>query len=530
MSTKKKFNLSAIIHNLIHQKQKEIEAQNDTWDISDEAISERKKKLNDPKNGFSFFVQNYFPHFITQKSQSELHQYLFSHLPEILQEKKGIKSAMCAPRGEAKSTIVTRLFGLYCAILNKKHYIVLIMETYSQAREMLEAIKRELLENPRLISDFPDACGEGRIWRASSIVMRNNVKIQACGSGNKLRGAVHGARRPDLVVLDDLENDEKVRSPEQRDKLEDWLHKTVTPLGAVGDKFDIVYIGTILHYDSVLSRILLNPAWLHARFKAIKHFPDDLKIWDDWELIYRERGAGEARAFYHRHREQMDAGAELSWEARPLLDLMEIRASIGHDAFATEYQNEPASGASAIFANCLNYYSHPPQNLVYFMAIDPSMGQGDPSAILVGGVDKAGVLYVIEASIKKRLPDLIISDIIALQERYDCQKVFVENIQFQEFFRTELVKQSREQGIPVPAVPVTPNKNKNLRIETLQPHLANRSILLNHNHTSLNTQLRHYPHADHDDGVDALQMLWANTVKQQTKPKIQSFSFKEPSF
>lgn len=31
-----------------------------------------------------------------------------------------------------------------------------------------------------------------------------------------------------LVVLDDIENDEQVRSPEQREKLENWLKKTVT--------------------------------------------------------------------------------------------------------------------------------------------------------------------------------------------------------------------------------------------------------------------------------------------------------------
>lgn len=80
MSTKKKFDLSANIQHLIRQKQKEIEAQNETWDISNEAISERKKKLNDPKNGFSFFVQNVQYHIDSLESND-----LLNHLIRLAQ-------------------------------------------------------------------------------------------------------------------------------------------------------------------------------------------------------------------------------------------------------------------------------------------------------------------------------------------------------------------------------------------------------------------------------------------------------------
>ena len=83
------------------------------------------------------------------------------------------------------------------------------------------------------------------------------------------------------MVLDDIENDENVRSPEQRDKLHTWLKKTIMPLGAAGEKLDIIYIGTILHHDSVLNRTLDNPAWRSARFKAILKFPDNMALWDD---------------------------------------------------------------------------------------------------------------------------------------------------------------------------------------------------------------------------------------------------------
>lgn len=294
------------------------------------------------------------------------------------------------------------------------------------------------------------------------------MKIQVAGSGKKLRGLRHGPYRPDLVVLDDIENDEAVRNPDMRDKLEGWLKKTVLHLGGVGQKFDVVYIGTILHYDSVLNRTLNNPMWHSARFKAMLKWPDNMALWDEWETILRNNGkAGEAmaQAFYEAHEAAMTAGAQTSWAARGVLDLMKIRARDGHAAFDSELQNDPVSGEDAVFAHILDkcYYkpSEIPPDAVRFGALDPSLGKAgasrDPSAILVGAFDrKTGILYVEVAQIKKRLPDLIIEDVIALQAKHKCKVWAVETVQFQEFLKTELVKRSAARGIPVPARAVKP--------------------------------------------------------------------------
>ena len=127
---------------------------------------------------------------------------------------------------------------------------------------------------------------------------------------------------PDLVLLDDLENDENVRSPEQRDKLENWLMRTVLSLGPADDSMDVIYIGTILHYDSVLARTLKKPQWHGRTFRAVEKMPDDLALWDIWERFYKTPSVGpeKARAFYEQHRQRMDAGAVVSWpDFRPLL-------------------------------------------------------------------------------------------------------------------------------------------------------------------------------------------------------------------
>lgn len=499
------------------QLRQTIEAEADGFDASPAAIAERRAKVLDPVNGYEYFVNTYFPHYVRSSEKSELHEFLFSRLPEILQQPEGINEADAAPRGEAKSTLVTRLFSLWTVITGAKKFIVIAMDSIDQAYPMLEAIKAELEFNPRLKTDFPEMCGQGRVWQAGTIVTASNVKIQVFGSGKKMRGMVHGAFRPDLAILDDIENDEMVRNPDQRDKLEMWLKQTVLPLGAVGTKFDVIYIGTILHYDSVLSRTLNNPFWSTRKFKAMKRWPDRMDLWDRWEELYRNDGAAVAEAFYLANKDEMERGAQTSWAARGVLALMKIRARDGHATFDSEYQNDPVSGEDAPFAKSMKFWTDLPSDLVYFGSLDPSLGKAgasrDPSAIIIGGYQRqTGKLYVVEAQIKKRLPDLIIEDVIRLHRQYRCNLWFVETVQFQEFLKDELVKRSAARGLPVPARAVKPVSDKLLRIETLQPHMANGLILLNESQQTLVQQFRHFPKADHDDGPDAVHMLWSGAV------------------
>lgn len=494
-----------------------LEAEFDGWDDSLQAIAERRKKVFDPVTGYDYFVSHYFPHYVRSPHRSELHDYLFATLPEVLADPKSVNMATAAPRGEAKSTLVSQLLTVYCLITQKKRYALIVMDSINQAYPMLESIKVELEFNQRLKIDFPEVAGQGRVWQATTILTKANQKVEIAGSGKRLRGLRHGAYRPDLVILDDIENDELVRSAEQRDKLHDWLKKTVLPLGVPGEKMDVVYIGTILHYDSVLNRTLSSKAWKTAKFKALKKMPDDMALWDKWESFYLNEGEAVADAFYYANRAAMDKGAEISWAARPLLALMKIRARDGHATFDSEYQNDPVSSEDAIFANAIRYWTELPSDLIYFGALDPSLGKAgasrDPSAILVGGYQRStGKLYVVEAQIKKRLPDLIIEDVIRLHKQYHCQRWFVETVQFQEFLKDELVKRSAQRGCPVPAIAIKPNTDKMLRIESLQPHMVNGLIMLHGSQATLIAQLRHFPKADHDDGPDALEMLFKNAA------------------
>ena len=497
---------------LIASLRSRIEAEVDGFASDGKAMAARVEKA---KDSLELFARTYFPHYI-KHANAELHDYLYQRLVGIVDNGSGDHDAIAAPRGNAKSTIVTQIFTIWCIVTERKHYPVIIMDAFDQAAIMLEAIKAELEFNPRLAMDYPKATGQGRLWQVGTIITANDAKVQVFGSGKRMRGLRHGAYRPDLAIGDDLENDENVRNPDQRDKLESWLKKTVLSLGPADDSMDVVIIGTVLHYDSLLARLLKNPLWRAKIFRAVIRWPDNMRLWDQWEEILLHGGEDPAKRFYQQNMLEMNSGAVVCWpQGQPLYNLMVKRARDGCAAFDSEQQNDPVSGDDAPFAECINHslYTDLPNDLIYFGAVDPSLGKHgasrDPSALLVGGYHRAtGVLYVVRADIKKRLPDRIISDVIELQRIYKCLVWSVETVQFQEFLRTELIKRSAASGVPVPARAVQPITDKILRIETLQPHMLNGQIRLHASQVTLIEQLRHFPKADHDDGPDALHMLW----------------------
>ncbi len=500
-----------------------IEARVDGFDPDPEASAARAVRALDD---FEFFAETYFPHYIRDPDRvgkSVFQEWLISELPDYVAAADPSALAVAAPRGEAKSTYML-IFALWLTLKKAKRYIIYIMDSYEQAAVVVEAFKAELEVNPRLKMDFPKAFGRGRIWREGECVTANDVKFHARGAGQKIRGLRHGAYRPDVVFLDDIENDENVKTPSQRDKLQDWLNKAVMNLGEAGAKFDIFFIGTILHFDSVLARTQKTPFWKAKTFQAIIEQPVNMDLWESWEELVRNDGPETAQEFYDDNAEAMEAGAVVSWPLkRPLLALMKLKVKDA-GAFNSEYQNMP-SDANGMFAR-LTYWVHETPGRVYFGACDPSLGKkgntgrrgGDPSAILVGAFDRSAVSLDIEiADIKRRVPGKIIDDIIHYQKQFSCALWFFESVQFQEFLRQQLITEAGRAGVPLPAMPVIPSTDKDLRIQSLSIPVHDARIRVHASQKVLIEQLQQYPNADHDDGPDALEMLWSGAVKNAAR-------------
>jgi len=454
----------------------------------------------------------------------------------------GSKNVVAAPRGHAKSTNFTFKDSLHAALYLYKHYIIILSDSSDQAEGFLSDIKTEMEDNQEIRLDFGNQ--QGKVWKSTVILTTGGVKIEAIGSGKKVRGRRHGAWRPDLLVLDDIENDENVNTPDQRRKLDSWFKKAVSK---AGDTYtDIMYIGTILHYDSLLSNTLKNPEYESRTYRAVISFSDRDDLWDKWTELYTNLFDPDhkqhAREFYLEHEAEMLKGTEVLWpEKLDYYKLMVIKVSDGDAAFNSELQNDPIDPDSASFQEeWMDYYE--PElvdfkdiRYVFVGANDPSLGKNkksDTSAIINLAVDLySGYLYIEMASIEKRKPDQIIKDIFEANRRLkrDYGKGFykfgVETVQFQYFFKEVMAQLSAELGEYIPIEEIQSTVNKMLRIESLQPYIKNGYIKFNAKHKTLIKQLLEYPMGRNDDGPDALQMAVALALTIRVlaaKPEYQS--------
>lgn len=482
---------------------------------------ESRSRVGRAAHDFEFFAKTYFPHYLSKPS-SKFHKYQYDRLQTLVLQAHGTgtgdRQADAAPRGNAKSTNCTLILPLWCAAFKYRLFHLLVSETAAQGEDFLSFIKVELESNERLKQDYPDLCGEGPVWRAMNIITANGVRIKAAGAGQKLRGLRHGARRPDLVIGDDLENDENVVSPDQRAKLEKWFFRALTK---VGKKYTVyIVIGTILHYDSLLSALLKKPGWKGKKFQSVISWSKS-RLWDAWEAIFsditvgKEEAESRADAFFEANRQEMLAGTEVLWpEEEDYYYLMKMRVSEGAAHFDSEKQNEPINPDECLFkAEEFVYWEDGDVDLdgyPVYAAVDPSLGKRskkhDPSAIITGRY-RHGIIWLEIADIEKRHPDRIIEDVLLYHEKQPIQKAGVEVVQFQQFFKDTLEKIAHERNLTLNIEEVQQTQDKVLRIQSLQPWIKNGWIRFKKNMATLVDQLSKFPMADHDDGPDALEIL-----------------------
>ena len=381
----------------------------------------------------------------------------------------GKRYVWAAPRGHAKSTVMSLIVPLWWLCTERKKYIVLVADTSHQAEQFLNSIIQELETNEALITAYPaiapkvDNKGQPVAWRDREIVTSSGVTIAAYGAGKAIRGAKQRENRPDAIVVDDLENDSHVQTAEQRDKLDSWFLRALMNLG--DESTDIYMVGTVLHHDSVLARRLSDPSWDSKVWRA---FTDDGVLWPEkWS---------------HKRLEQK-------------------RQEIGSIAFAAEYQNDPTALGAGIFKDAwFTYYDSVPDGLPKYAGFDPAISKKDTadySALVkvAVGDDEIFVLDAFEdrLSLKEQQESLI-------GRCQDCALVGIESNAFQIVLAEELMRNST---LPVRAV--VAHKDKVTRAMSLSAQIESGKVRFDkYRHQDLIRQLLDFPMGAHDDLVDAL--------------------------
>lgn len=481
------------------------------------------------RRDFRFFSKLFFQHYL-KYPDSELHKWLYAlYQREINKTHIGCKWAIAAPRGNAKSSLSTLFLPLWCVLFEKKHFIVIISDTASQAEDFLREVKTELLSNIYIRKFFPHLSVKTDIWRLDEIITNNDIRIIALGSQSKILGRRHKAYRPDLFCLDDLENQDNVSSALMRERLEEWFTKEVLKAGAIDGSSDFFVIGTIKHEDSLLNNLINStkfPAWSGKLFRAVIEFASNEDLWGEWAELYSNRDDEDrfetARKFFEENKEEMLEGTHVLWpEGEPYYKLMEIRQE-SDVAFSSEKQNYPINRDKCLIQpEEIRYYTDKDiesRQLLVFGALDPAVGKskgnrGDYAAIVtVGKCPKSGKVFVLDSWANKRKVEVQIKEIFKRHGRYNYHRFGVESTAFQVVLKDHIEKLSRYLHIylPVEEIKHSSKQNKEARIEWMYPHLKSGVVYFHESQKQLIEQVCNWTpdgRALHDDLVDCLSMV-----------------------
>lgn len=336
------------------------------------------------ERNFQLFCESYFPE-----------TYSLAWSPDHLKVIEKIETAvlrgglfaLALPRGSGKTTI-TESAALWSMLYGHREFVVLIGATESAALELLDSLKTELEVNERLAEDFPEVCypvaqlegianrcagqlykGERtRItWTSNEIVLptvegsrASGIIVRVAGITGRIRGMKFKRSdgrnvRPSLVVIDDPQTSESAGSLEQTRKRVRVLAGDILGLAGPGQKISGIMPCTIIRPGDMADIILnrnTHPDWNGEKTRMVYRFPTNMKLWEEYaeiraEALRTEGNFQKATEFYLANREAMDAGAEVSWEARfnhdevsALQHAMNLKFQ-DEAAFMSEYQNDP---------------------------------------------------------------------------------------------------------------------------------------------------------------------------------------------
>ncbi len=466
---------------------------NESDQIFERILKDQRFRQEVVKKSLEFFFPIYLHEYIkyeTAPFQTEIFR--------ILQNEKNKLAVITAFRGSAKSTIITTAYVLWSILgVQQKKFIMICSQTELKARQHLNNIKDQLLNNELLKKDLgPFEEEKNNLGNATALIIkRMNVKIMICSIEQSIRGMRHNEHRPDLIILDDIEDLNSVKTKEGRNKTFDWLTGDIIPAGT--RKTRIIAIGNLLHEDCVLKR--LEKKIENGEMKLMNGIYREYPIIDSkgnslWVGKYPTPESIEE--------EREKTMNDIAWHREYLLKIISSDEQIVKPEWIKFYDKLPADGFRGIY-----------------IGVDLAIGEketNDCTAMVIGyvfGIGKKMKIYIRPKPFNSRVPfpeqaEYLASLIAREKITHSRVKVYVEDVGYQR----ALVQYFDSNKYDIEAVPVG-RLSKSLRLQLTTPLLKESRVLFSEEGCEeLIEQLLGFGKEKHDDLVDAFSLLVMKVV------------------
>ncbi len=325
-------------------------------DIS-ETEKQKRERVEKLKKDFPAFCKYYWP----QYASAEFANFHLKFAKKLAAAER-IYMVRAWAREHAKSVVAGLFIPLFEMVNGRLENMLLVSHSYDNACELLMPVMISLESNHRFINDF----GQQKSWRGwetGRFVTAAGCSFRALGAGQSPRGSRNEEKRPDFILIDDIDTDAECRNDAQIKKKWDWIEQALFPTMSISGRKRFVIVGNIIGKNSVVVR---------ASKKA-----------DDFEQI-----------------NILDSKGKPSWSSRYTLDDVNYMLSkISYASGQKEYFNNPISEGS-VFKE-LVWGKVPPVSKFPFLVLytDPSYKEGKKNdfkgTMLIGQLD--GKFYILKS-------------------------------------------------------------------------------------------------------------------------------------
>lgn len=414
---------------------------------------------------------------------------------------------------ESAKTSFSKGLLLYLICFQLDDYINVDSYAKENAERILYDVTWELQTNERIINDFGQIYTAERSKHQISQKRIGNfvtnppeggtgIRVEAHSTQEPVRGRLHGAKRPGLIVIDDFEVKKTIRSEVHTQNIREHIQEFKGGIDSVRGR--ILYLGNYLSEFANVQSI-------------IEHSKVDPKLRVRIVPILDEGGNPTWPEKYVKTDSEANESGLVSIEG--LKNMMWTPEGEDED-FMAEMMCQPIDYSNSRFKREWmaenRYYEEELEGktLYNFMMLDnaPSTNEDtDWQGCTVISVDENDIWYVRYAKRLRLNTPQLIDELYRLHSIYDLKVVGVEQKAFEDLILPYIEKRGKELKQLMYAVELKDRgRRKEDRIEgRLQPRFATGRIKLKHyaldDTNELVRELARFPHGKNDDLMDSLQ-------------------------
>lgn len=373
------------------------------------------------------------------------------------------KYALGIPRGFSK-TVVLKLYAVWVILFTSRRFILIVCNTAALAENFLSDVT-DMLNNINIRSVFGAwnaVCEKDTLAFKKFTFRGRDIVLAALGAGSSLRGLNLKFVRPDVVIMDDMQNRDEAANPEVAKELLVWMLGTLMK-ACHPHRCIFIFVGNMYPFEgSILRKLKASAEWTSFITGAI--LADGNSLWPE-------------------HRSLDD-----------LLSELQSDTDMGHpEIFFSEVMNDEEAGT--VSGIDVSKITTAPEYLDQVVAqggcviIDPSLGKKKGDDLGIGAFliyDGKPVLR--ELAVGKYSPLETIHKATSMAAKYSMQLIVCEGGAYQAtliFWFNHVYQQLGIEGFHVGEI-TTGGMQKNARIDSMLKMLISGDILL---HKSVRSQV-----------------------------------------